>query len=463
MSAYYYTGAYYRDRGDSPQAVEWYRKAFEAADTTLPDFNGDIYNSAASQIAYICSDSENYREELEWQKKRKIRYSESRYIDYSDLATSYYMVGRLDSAVYYSDKSFDEIRRLPRQTVQSKYCINDLMAFFLEQNATSHIRKLSPLFMQSYTEDPFGVTDMNFGCYHEYCGNSDSAVHYWKKSTRGSKFVTVREAYKYLFREYRRRGEKDSALHYCERYMESTDSLSRQNAGERVLKMNRLYNYQDKLRENSVLREKNLRARIWIWTSLFFLSVALWGIWIGRRFYRRRILKAAARQEKSLRALRTLRARREEELGALRGELERVQSRYHITSSRLRRIEEKHREEFKVCRKEINDLLSMAEAKEMLDADGWTRVDDLVERVCPGFAGWLTVVDSQVTQMEGHICKLAAVLGIKGTAAAALMGTSRQNVSRIYLRLCRRLSGGKGGNDLREVLKELSRPYGDDR
>lgn len=320
MTAYYYMGAYFRDDRDHPQAVEWYQKAFDTADTTQADFNCDIYNSAIAQLAYICSDSENYKEELEWQKKRKIHHSKAKFIDYTDIAGSYYMNELVDSAVYYYDKAFKEISRLPRQTIQSKFYINDQMAFFLEQNDTAHIRKLTPLFMQSYTEDdPFGVTDMNFGCYYAYCGKSDSAIYYWKKCVKGCKFITVREAYKYLYQEYKNRGQKDSALYYSDKYVECTDSLVRQNAEERVLKMDRLYNYQGKLKENADLREKSLLSLIWLWVSLFSLSVALLGILAGRRLYRRRILKITERRDKTIRELLALRARRQEELTALRG------------------------------------------------------------------------------------------------------------------------------------------------
>ncbi len=456
MTAYYYMGAYFRDEGDFPQAVEWYQKAFDTADTTQTDFNCDIYNSAIAQIAYICSDSENYKEELEWQKKRKIHHSKTKFIDYTDIAGSYYMNEQVDSAVYYYDKAFKEISRLPRQTIQSKFYISDQMAFFLERNDTAHIRKLAPLFLQSYTEeDPFGVTDMNFGCYYSYCGKSDSAIYYWKKCVQGSKFVTVREAYKYLYQEYKKRGQKDSALYYCDKYVECSDSLVRQNAGERVLKMNRLYNYQGKLKENADLREKFLLSRIWLWSSLFVLSAALWGILAGRRLYRRRILKITERREKNIRELRALRALRKEELTALRGEIEQMQRQYRVTSNRLRRMEEQQQDELQEYHKEIKHLTRMANAEERLEAEGWARVDRIAGKICPGLDDALTARDQHLTRMERRVCKLA-VLGIKGSVAGTLIGTSRQNVSRMQSRLCRRLSGGKDEKDLRKVLLELA-------
>ncbi len=67
----------------------------------------------------------------------------------------------------------------------------------------------------------------------------------------------------------------------------------------------------------------------------------------------------------------------------------------------------------------------------------------------------LTARDQHLTRMERRVCKLA-VLGIKGSVAGTLIGTSRQNVSRMHSRLCRRLSGDKDEKELRKVLLELA-------
>ena len=55
---------------------------------------------------------------------------------------------------------------------------------------------------------------------------------------------------------------------------------------------------------------------------------------------------------------------------------------------------------------------------------------------------------------ERHLCELA-VAGIKGAAAAVLLGGERQYFHQMSSRLCRRLSGGKEKKDLRRVLLEL--------
>ena len=82
-------------------------------------------------------------------------------------------------------------------------------------------------------------------------------------------------------------------------------------------------------------------------------------------------------------------------------------------------------------------------------------MDDIAGEISPGLDDALTARDQYLTRMERRVCKLA-VLGIKGSVAGTLIGTSRQNVSRMHSRLYRRLSGGKDEKDLRKVLLELA-------
>lgn len=429
MTAYYYMGAYYRDSHDNVRALEWYHKAFEAADTAQPGFSYDIYNSIIMQISYICSDSDNHEEEAGWLRRIDLHRCPDKYVVWNDLADVYEELGKTDSAVYFYDLIFKNLKQEKKLTKRIRRCLNQQMAFFISHDDTARIRQRGPCFLTCRTQDEEGVSDLTFGIYYQYANRPDSALHYLRRATGGSRLTTVQDAYRRLYREYRALGRMDSAQYYCDRYMENTDSLEAQKQEERILKMNRLYDYQHELRENERLREQNFSNRFRLMACSFALVCVIVIFLARRRAYRNRIL---------------------------------AMTREQLASESLRRNEARSEAEDLFCRQEKENLYRKIRSREPLVEEDQAALEKLAEHECPGLGKALGSLLPPLPRQEFLLCELA-VIGIKGTAAAVLLGGGRQYVHQMSVRLCRRLSGGKGGNDLREVLKELSRPYGDDR
>ncbi len=482
MTAYYYMGAYYRDCNDNSRALEWYHKAFEAADTTQQGFSYDIYNAIIMQISYICSDSDNHEEEAEWLRKIDLNRCPNKYAVWNDLGCIYETLNR-DSCICFYDLIFEHLQKDTKTLEEHRFPINQQIAFFISENDTARLQLRKDYFLSNKRKDPTGVADLTFGIYYQYVNLPDSSLYYLRRATGGSRLTTVQDAYKRLYHEYRKLGRMDSAQYYCDKYMENTDSLEKQKEEERILKMNRQYNYQRELKEKAELRERSFNNRFWLTACLLFLPVVALVFLIKRRVYRNRIQDITHEQEKSQRDLHELRAQREkelaelrgeleqeqqkrleelceqharqeEELSALHGELEQTQEQYRNVSDRLRQMKVQQKEDEQSCRKNLENLYRKVQDKKKLTTAELATLEPLAEHLCPGFGMILASVLPPLFPQERHLCELA-VAGIKGAAAAVLLGGERQYFHQMSSRLCRRLSGGKEKKDLRRVLLEL--------
>ena len=457
MTAYYYMAAYYRDCNDNARALEWYHKAFEAADTARPGFSYDIYNAIIMQISYICSDSDNHREEAEWLRKIDLNRCPDKYAVWNDLGCVYETLNK-DSCTYFYDLIFEHLQKDAKALKEHRFPINQQIAFFISENDTARLRLRKDYFLSNKRHDPSGVSDLAFGVYYQYVHRPDSALHYLRRATGGNRLITVQDAYKRLYHEYRKAGRMDSAQYYCDRYMENTDSLEKQKEEERILKMNRQYNYQRELKEKAELRERSLNNRFWLMACLLSLAVVALLFLIKRRNYRNKIQEIqeiTQEQEMNLQELNDLRAHREKELRELRGELEQTQEQYQSVSDRLRQMKARRREEEQSLRKDLEDLYRKVQEKNKLTTDELTLLGPLAEQKCPGVGRVLESMLPPSHLQERHLCELA-VVGIKGSAAAVLLGGERQYFHQMNIRLCQRLSGGKERKDLRKVLLELA-------
>lgn len=111
MKAYYMAGGVYRDRGNTPKALEYYRKAVTAADTTKAGCDFKTLSRIYGQIATLfhMQLSPDLELEAEW---KAVRYAEmagdsiGAIIFYENLRNAYYLkrdydaMARIGNEVY---------------------------------------------------------------------------------------------------------------------------------------------------------------------------------------------------------------------------------------------------------------------------------------------------------------------------------------------------------------------------
>lgn len=261
-TAYYYAGRASADIGDAPQALDYYQKALDVIKyNKYKRLEGLIY----SQMGYIFNMQNLYvQAKASWMKALEVAKKEKdiRTIEYSlrDIGDSYTNSHQYDSAYscYYQALEF-AIKQSDRFFEYDLYPQIAYVDMKTEKydSALSNIRK-SFLYYNPIQESPKNCTA---ALIFEKIGNIDSAFYYYNRLNYCGNLYGKEDAYKWMSKYYSEKNMSDSACKYTALYGMILDSISHVYAIETTARMNALYNYQIKEKENSKLIEENLNKR----------------------------------------------------------------------------------------------------------------------------------------------------------------------------------------------------------
>lgn len=300
--AYYYAGRVYRDLNDSPQALEYFQKAAEAAEGGT-DYR--LKSMAHYQMGMLYLYQDIYEKALEELKKARtntLLLQDSSLLVYNlrDIGRAFAGIQNLDSTLYY----YGETLRLAKQ-FHNKYLISgislEMSNLFIFSKEYSKAKKL--------ISESFTVLEQNpapyystLAEYYDSIGQIDSAQYFYTKMLNTGNYYHKQAGYEGLAKIARQKKNYHLALQYMDEYNIYTDSIQQLINQEAMHKVNALYNYQ--LRERANLRLKKLAHKqqqtIKAISSgiilIFIISIA---ILIARRAIRnKRKLQAAWQQEK---------------------------------------------------------------------------------------------------------------------------------------------------------------------
>lgn len=301
--AYYYAGRVYRDLNDSPQALEYFQKAAEAAEGGT-DYNLKI--RIYSQMGMLYIDQDIYDKALEALKKAKkvsIQNNDSTALVFNlrDIGRTFAGLHNADSCIYYYESALD----LAKQ-IHDEYQINaisiELSGIFIQLERYQQAWALitSTFYELNANPQPFYYTALAY--YYDNIGEKDSAQYYYNQMLTAGDFYHKRAAYKGLAQLSNKQNNYQLALRYTEKYAAYTDSIQQDINQEAVRKVNALYNYQLREKENRQLKElarKQQATLNAIILCALFIAIISTAILITRRAIRnKRKLQAAWQQEK---------------------------------------------------------------------------------------------------------------------------------------------------------------------
>ena len=272
-TAYYYAGRASADIGDAPQALDYYQKALDVIKyNRYKRLEGLIH----SQMGYIFSMQNLYSQaQLSWTKALETAKKEEdvRTIEYSlrDLGDSYINSNQYDSAYScysqalnvakkQSDKFFEY--DLYSQIAYLKTITNDF------DSALYNIRKSLLYYHPVQESSKTCIAALLF----EKMGKIDSAYYYFNKLNYCGNIYGKENAYRWLSMYYSEKNMSDSACKYTALYGMILDSISHTYAIESTAKMNAMYNYQNREKENKKLAIENTNKKILI---IVFFSVII--------------------------------------------------------------------------------------------------------------------------------------------------------------------------------------------
>lgn len=303
MLANYMLGCVYRDEGNAPLALKYYREAIEEADTTSTDCDYRTLSRIYGQIADLFNAQRAPRLQLEAQRKAvdyawQAKDTVASIIFYGNLYAPYHMMNMMDSALYYSEEAAAKFKSIGRQDLAAG-TLGLNIDIYLRQKKYAKARQAMDEYEQ-YTQffDQYGNIEQGRdlyyyykGAYYEVVKRLDSAeYYYYRKLLPNPSTIEDREAvYKGLMSLYQKLGKSDSIAKYSELYCQINDSASFTHSADEITRMQSIYNY-DASERKAILHEKKANT-YQVALSLTILIIVMASYWIYRFFKRQKQLR----------------------------------------------------------------------------------------------------------------------------------------------------------------------------
>lgn len=269
---YYYAGRVYRDLGDAPQALEYLQKAIESTkDCTDYRLISRIYSQTGTLYLY----QDTYDQALEvFRKAYQYCLSDKDSIGmvYSlrDIGRTFTTLNCADSALYYYKGALNYAEQIHNNhlvgVVQA-----ELSGLYIQlemyPEAFTAIQ-CSNKYIKGHNIAPFYAI---LADYYYYTNQLDSATFYYTQIASFDDLYQKQGSYKGLGNIARKKGQYKEAMEYFDKYLICTDSIKDITNTETIRKMQSLYNYQLKEKENSKLQRQAANYKLWNILLIFSL------------------------------------------------------------------------------------------------------------------------------------------------------------------------------------------------
>lgn len=472
--AYYYAGRVYRDLNDAPQALDYFQKGLQAQVDGDDSVGAVLY----AQMGEIFFNQSLYDE-------AQNMYQEAFRLDSIAADTIGLILDLRDLAFTYRMQSqYDEALPLLLQAEQLAQAIDDeeMVGLVASQLAGLYNRKgqyEQALEQISLALEHVGAVDLQ-STYDVYAnillntGKLAEAEGYFEQLTQADDQNIRLDAYDGLATIAASRNQVEDYSHYFRQYKAVNDSIQRVAATTSVSRMNALYNYQLRERENAELREKNQQNQILLISllSVFLLvAVASWTYFRHRRMQMQHRLEQLQRlQAEQYRQSDEFIKSNQREILKLQTQLEESSHQNKEMAQRLEaqkeqlersnRLAEMKIEQREQTKKAIQESSVMAHLQELVANGQHIRPEDITEvlsllhDICPDFLSALDQL-GELNELEYQV-SLLLKLGISPASISQLVLREKTTISAIRRRLYKKITGQNGTpSDWDEIILSL--------
>ena len=430
---YYYAGRVYRDIGDAPQALDYLQKALDLMenDTTNIKLKSVIY-SQMGYTAFLCNLYERalYFHSKNYELGKHQKDTVSMVYGLMDIGNCYEMMHKLDSAKIAYNKAWHIALQAGDNELETTI-ITQIAAFCHTNNdiqeGLKFIRK-AIAFDDKYNRSANYCTA---GLLYSAANQEDSAYYYFRKNIQIGNIYAKQTAYKWFSDYYNRKHIPDSTVKYANLFKNITDSIFKITSIEAVEKMNSLYNYQIREKQNTQLKAKLEANQRTIFLLLIFLSVIIISIVYVIMYVRQKRTSYKYKLEKYEALLRQ----------------------YESLPQRERTIKDTKLAKTQIVSR-INSILNAPERTEKLTEYEWNTLSEAVNNSYQGFDEKLKDL-CKMSLLEYRVCLLLKA-GITQVDISYLLIKSESAISSIRRRLYERAFGNvKNAKDWDRFIASL--------
>lgn len=240
-------------------------------------------------LGVVCLNQEEYEGKMRYSKealKAALRMDNLFYKNLAlcDIATGYYFLNRLDSALYYAQTAYDAAiaDSLPSQLPHVYTDLGSIYAKMGENGkALEYIDKAIGLRSRKDTLAILGLYADKVDLFGKL-GQYDSAYHYFWKAVASPNLATQADAYNHMSGAYYKMGRCNEAYSLLLRFTELADSVRKQRHTAEVIALQELYKHEQLSVENLYWRTQaaGRQSNVYLMATLSLLS-----LWIASTIY----------------------------------------------------------------------------------------------------------------------------------------------------------------------------------
>lgn len=240
-------------------------------------------------LGVVCLNQEEYEGKMRYSKealKAALRMDNLFYKNLAlcDIATGYYFLNRLDSALYYAQAAYDAAiaDSLPSQLPHVYTDLGSIYAKMGENGkALEYIDKAIGLRPRKDTLAILGLYADKVDLFGKL-GQYDSAYHYFRKAVASPNLATQADAYNHMSGAYYKMGRCNEAYSLLLRFTELADSVRKQRHTAEVIALQELYKHEQLSVENLYWRTQaaERQRNVYLMATLSLLS-----LWIASTIY----------------------------------------------------------------------------------------------------------------------------------------------------------------------------------
>ena len=473
MRACYLMGSVWRDRGNSPLALQYFRDAIGEADTTATDCDYTQVSRIYAQIARLFDKQRYPQMELE-QWKQAMRYAllakdTLMYIQCQEyIGDAYFLLGKEDSVLYFTQQAYEAYLKYGRKdwaaatqiVIADYYLKHDSLAN--AKQALDEYRNGSGFFEgDGNVSSGYEIFYYYIGEYYEKMTRLDSAVFYYRKLLNyPADIMNAESGYKGLMSVYTRMHEVDSVAKYAQLFANANDTANLRNSANEISRTQALYDYSESQRIAVEKSEEN--QRLWMGLCVCFVVLMFAGMWIylyerkqktSRMLANRKYTDLMMQYHQATEELQSIRSNKqqfqqqeEEEIEKLRQMLDAYQTNTHADQWEL---------EQSLLQHDIVKRMHQHAYKLVVPSDAeWNDLQGVVEKSLPEFYAKLSANEAQLTDQEWKVCLLVK-LNFIPSELTVLLNLSKQRVTNIRTHLNQKLFGESGSRTFDSNLHKL--------
>lgn len=272
MEAYYYAGRVYSDLMDTPQALHYFQ---EALSQIQKNSDRKLVSKIYSQTGTLLLYQDIYSEAMTSFHKAyhySVLENDSISIIFNlrDIGSAFVGYGNADSALYYYQKAYTKAKK----SNQWK-CLNmiqgELTKLYTQlQKYDSAKKMLNEAMHNLYTPNKSGLYSIAADLY-EQTGNIDSARYFHQALLGFGTLYAKQASHLGLARIAQNEGDSRSLMSHIDQYIIYCDSIQKTTDTDIIGRMQTLYNYQLREKENLSLKAQNERQKVWLLSVLLLL------------------------------------------------------------------------------------------------------------------------------------------------------------------------------------------------